>query len=52
MEIALKECGKMKINLPGLQLAHILYKKLVSLGHGRKGTHSLMLALEEMNKTK
>ena len=39
----------MKLNLPGLGLAIRLYKELQTLGHGKLGTHSLMLAFEKMN---
>lgn len=51
MEIALEECRRMKLNLPGLELAHRLYRELVAMGHGRKGTQALILALERMNDT-
>lgn len=49
MEIALAESKRMNLNLPGLELAHKLYRHLQELGHGKKGTHSLILALEKMN---
>jgi len=52
LEICLMESKKMNINLPGLQLAHQLYKKLVDSGRGRLGTQSLMQALAEMNNMK
>lgn len=49
MGIALEEARRMKIQLPGLELAYELYGKVRQLGHGRCGTHALMLALEEMS---
>jgi len=51
MEIALNECKKMNIKLPGLQLAHELYNNLKkNSGYENKGTQSLIFALEKMNK--
>lgn len=50
LEIALKECDKMNLNLKGLELAHSFYKLLIEEGHGRKGTQSLILAIEKLNK--
>ena len=49
MGLALDEASRMKLNLPGLTLVHELYQRVQALGHGRKGTHALYLALEEMN---
>ena len=49
MGIALDEAGRMNLSLPGLALAHQLYQALKAQGHGRKGTHSLMLALETLS---
>ncbi|NLE59914.1 MAG: NAD(P)-dependent oxidoreductase [Planctomycetes bacterium] len=48
MGIALEEAKRMNLPLPGLALAHQLYIAVQALGHGRKGTHALMLALEHM----
>jgi 3-hydroxyisobutyrate dehydrogenase len=48
MGIALDEARRMNLQLPGLQLAHDLYRRVQALGHGRKGTHALYLALEEL----
>jgi 3-hydroxyisobutyrate dehydrogenase len=48
MGIALEEAKRMNLPLPGLALAHQLYVAVQALGHGRKGTHALMLALEHM----
>ena len=46
MNNALAECTRMGITLPGLQLVHRLYERLAAMGHGRKGTQALILALE------
>lgn len=48
MGIALEEAKRMNLPLPGLALAHQLYLTVQALGHGRKGTHALMLALEHI----
>ena len=47
--LALEEARRMDLQLPGLALAHELYRKVQALGHGRKGTHALYLASEEMS---
>jgi 3-hydroxyisobutyrate dehydrogenase len=49
MGLALDECARMKIDLTGLRTVHAVYRKVQELGHGRKGTHALYRALEEMN---
>jgi len=49
MGIALGECERMRLRLPGLELAHKLYQELVTMGHARKGTQALILAVEKMN---
>jgi len=49
MGIALEEAGRMNLSLPGLGLAHQLYQALKAQGHGRKGTQSLILALEKLS---
>jgi 3-hydroxyisobutyrate dehydrogenase len=49
MEIALAEARGMNLCLPGLALVHQLYKAVEAQGHGRKGTHALMLALEHIS---
>jgi 3-hydroxyisobutyrate dehydrogenase len=36
--------------LPGLALVYQLYEKVQSLGHGRSGTHALMIALEDLSQ--
>jgi 3-hydroxyisobutyrate dehydrogenase len=51
MGIALAEAERMGIALPGLALVHQLYAIVRALGHGRRGTHALMLALETMSNT-
>jgi 3-hydroxyisobutyrate dehydrogenase len=50
MGIALDECRRMNLKLPGLTLVHSLYQRAQECGHGRKGTHALFLALDELNK--
>jgi len=49
MGIALEEARRRNLTLPGLALVHQLYQKVQTLGHGRSGTHALMLALEELS---
>jgi len=49
MGIALEEATRMGIVLPGLTLVHQLYQTVYTLGHGRSGTHALMLALESLS---
>ena len=51
MGIALDEAKRMNLTLPGLTLVHGLYQRVQALGHGRSGTHALMLALEELSGT-
>jgi 3-hydroxyisobutyrate dehydrogenase len=48
MGLALEEAKRMGLVLPGLTLVHQLYQTVHTLGHGRSGTHALMLALEEL----
>jgi 3-hydroxyisobutyrate dehydrogenase len=52
MGIALEECRRMKLKLPGLTMVHALYQRAQQLGYGRKGTQALYRALEEMNGLK
>ncbi len=47
--IALAEATRAGLVLPGLQLAHQLYQRLADLGHGRAGTQSLILALDDLS---
>ena len=49
MGIALAEAKKMGLALPGLALAHQLYLAVQSQGHGRDGTHALLLALARLS---
>ncbi len=49
MGLALEEATRMGLVLPGLALAHQLYQTVQTLGHGRSGTHALMLALEKLS---
>jgi 3-hydroxyisobutyrate dehydrogenase len=48
MGLALEESKRMGLVLPGLTLVHQLYQTVQTLGHGRSGTHALMLALEAL----
>jgi 3-hydroxyisobutyrate dehydrogenase len=52
MGIALDEAKRMGIALPGLALANQLYVAVQAQGYGRKGTHALMLALEQLSNVK
>jgi 3-hydroxyisobutyrate dehydrogenase len=52
MGIALDDANRMGLTLPGLALAHELYRKVIALGHGRSGTHALLLALETLSQTR
>ena len=52
MGIALAEAEKMNLSLPGLGLAKQLYEAVRAQGYGRKGTHALMLALEQLSGVK
>jgi 3-hydroxyisobutyrate dehydrogenase len=52
MGLALEESKRMGLVLPGLTLVHQLYQTVQTLGHGRSGTHALMLALEDLCKVR
>jgi 3-hydroxyisobutyrate dehydrogenase len=52
MGIALEEAKQMGLSLPGLALANQLYLAVQAQGWGRKGTHALMLALEQLSGVK
>jgi 3-hydroxyisobutyrate dehydrogenase len=52
MGIALDDARRMGLTLPGLALAHELYRTVIALGHGRSGTHALFLALEALSQTR
>ncbi len=49
MGIVLAEARRMNLALPGLALAEQLYLAAKAQGHGRDGTHSLMLALAKLS---
>lgn len=49
LEVALDECRRMNLCLPGLALAHQFYVALKAQGKGRLGTQALQLVLEQMN---
>ncbi len=49
MGIALAEARRMNLALPGLALVQQLYIAVQAQGHGRKGTHALVLALEHLS---
>lgn len=47
--IALDECKRMGVAMPGLALVRQFYVALKSQGHGRKGYHALLLVLEQLS---
>jgi 3-hydroxyisobutyrate dehydrogenase len=49
MGIALAEARRMNLALPGLALVQQLYIAVQAQGHGRNGTHALVLALEHLS---
>jgi 3-hydroxyisobutyrate dehydrogenase len=52
MGIALEESRRMNLSMPGLALANQLYLAVQANGFGKKGTHALMLALEQLANVK
>jgi 3-hydroxyisobutyrate dehydrogenase len=52
MKIALDESERMNLALPGLALAKQLYEAVRAQGWAKKGTHALMLALEQLSNIK
>lgn len=52
MGVALEEGRRMGLVLPGLALVHQLYLAVQAHGHGRSGTHALMIALEELSNVR
>jgi len=46
LELALEECERMGLRLPGLELAHRLYRELAEIGGSRQGTQALLRVLE------
>ena len=51
MGIALAEARRMHLSLPGLALAEQLYRAVEAQGHGRDGTHALVLTLARLSAT-
>lgn len=51
MGLALAEANRMGLLLPGLAVVHKLYQAVQAHGHGRSGTHALLLALENLSPT-
>jgi 3-hydroxyisobutyrate dehydrogenase len=49
MRLALAECRRMGLDLPGLALAESLYAGLVARGEGRLGTQALVKAIEGLS---
>jgi 3-hydroxyisobutyrate dehydrogenase len=49
--IVLEEASRMKIALPGVDLAKRLYNQLQGMGHGSSGTQALWLAVQANSKT-
>lgn len=49
MGIALDEARRMHLSLPGLALVHQLYLAVQAQGYGQRGTHALMLALQQLS---
>lgn len=47
--IALAECRRMGLVLPGVALAEQLYRSAEELGHGRSGTQALVLAIAKLS---
>lgn len=50
MGIALDEAARMNLALPGLAMAHQLYRAVAAQGHQKDGTQSLILALAKLNQ--
>ena len=48
--IAVKQAEALRLDLPGLRLAHELYLETQKMGHGKSGTQALIHALENMNQ--
>ena len=49
MGIALQEASRLGLAMPGLALAKQLYEATQAQGHGKLGTHALLLALEQLS---
>ncbi len=52
MGIALQEANRLGLSMPGLALAKQLYEATQAQGHGKLGTHALLLALEQLSGIK
>jgi 3-hydroxyisobutyrate dehydrogenase len=52
MGIALDEADRMGLSLPGLALVHQLYLAVRAQGHGKCGTHALVLGLERLSNAR
>src|SRR4029078_2449114 len=50
--IALDECSRMGLAMPGLSLVRQFYIAFKSQGHGRLGYHALLLTLEQLSAVK
>ncbi len=48
--IAIEECKRMNLNLPGLEICEQLYRTVQSEGDGRLGTQALLLSLARRNQ--
>lgn len=48
MGIALEECRRLSLTLPGLELVEKLYRQAQEMGFGQNGTQALYLALEKL----
>jgi len=49
MDLALQQCKKLGLSLPGLAQCQALFLTLKAQGHSGRGIHALVLALESMN---
>ena len=49
--IAMAEARRLRLALPGLALAEQLYRAVEAQGHGRSGTHALLLAMAHLSST-
>ena len=49
MGMALADANRMGLLLPGLSVVHKVYQTVQAYGHGRSGTHALLLALESLS---
>ena len=47
--MALEECRRMNLALPGLALVNQFYVSLIASGDGKKGTQALIKVIERLN---